>query len=174
MDNPIIICIVGQSGSGKSLMADYLAAKHGIPMIQSRTTREPRYKGEPGHLYVSNEEFDTYKKEDMLAFTVFGENRYCCLKQDVTAPMMSYVIDETGITYLYNMFACSYHIRSIRIHRSTRERIKAVGQERVDRDRGMFNLPDEWYDFVIDNNNGKDDMFRQVNMIVKLIKTKML
>lgn len=167
---PIIICIIGESGSGKSTIADHLLEKHDIPMIQSRTTRPRRTPDEDGHTFVTEEEFDAYKQENMLAFTTFGDKRYCCLKQDVISPCCNYVIDETGLEYLWTNFRSVYDIYSIKIKRAYEARVKAVGQDRVDRDHGMYYLPDGFFDFLIDNqDDNKEDVLRQVNMIIKLI-----
>ena len=146
---PIILAIVGESGSGKTTAAEYLDEKYGFKLIQSRTTRPPRYEGENGHTFVSNEEFDTYQNEDMIALTKFGDNRYCCLHRDVRKGVNVYVIDEVGMEFLKNRYSNVYDVRSIRIVRDRNERIKSVGAARVSRDKGMFNLPYSSYDYFI-------------------------
>lgn len=49
-----IICLVGPSGSGKTTIAKELE-KEGYNVIQSYTTRKPRYEGEWGHIFVEDE-----------------------------------------------------------------------------------------------------------------------
>lgn len=147
MDRPIILCIVGESGSGKSMIVDYIADMYGWQLIESRTTRPPRTPDEAGHTFVSDEEFDSYKKEDMIAFTTFGGFRYCCLRRDVP-PRALYVIDEFGLQYLKENFSDAYRIISLRLHRNKCKRIEAVGEERVARDEGKFILPDSYFDYV--------------------------
>ena len=117
MDKPIILCIVGESGSGKTLVADYIAEMYGWQLIESRTTRPPRFEGEGGHTFVSDEEFDSYKMLDMIAYTTFGTARYCCLKKDVHDRSL-YVIDEFGLYYLKTHFSDIYHIISLRLHKN--------------------------------------------------------
>lgn len=146
---PIILAIVGESGSGKTTAAEYLDEKYGFKLIQSRTTRPPRYEGENGHTFVSNEEFDTYQNEDIIAYTKFGDNRYCCLTKDIKEGVNVYVIDEFGLDYLEENYSNIYDVHSIRIVRNREDRIKSVGEERVSRDDEMFNKPYSEYDLFI-------------------------
>ena len=150
MDKPIILCIVAESGVGKSMVSDYIADIYGWQLIESRTTRPPRFDGETGHTFVTDEEFDTYKVVDMIAFTVFGESRYCCLHKDVHDRSL-YVIDEFGLQYLKENFSDTYHIISLRLHRDKQRRIEAAGEERVARDEGKFTMSDTEFDYICVN-----------------------
>jgi len=157
---PSIICVVGESGAGKTTLAEYIELNFSIPLIQSRTTRKPRYEGENGHAFVSDEEFDSYNKEDMLAFTTFGKSRYCCLVGDVK-PENTYVIDENGLEYLKANFSDKYKIRTIRVTCNRSERINRAGQERVDRDEGKFNMQLALFDFHWETDSRKDFSLRR-------------
>ena len=163
---PVIIAIVGESGSGKTTAAEYLNEKYGFKLIQSRTTRPPRYEGENGHTFVSNDEFDTYKEEDIIALTLFGNNRYCCLHSDVVDGVNTYVIDEIGLLYLKYKYADRYDIKSIRLVRELDDRIKSVGEERVSRDEGKFKLPYSYYDNVVMGGN-LDILYSQMDKFVQ-------
>jgi len=157
---PVIICIVGRSGAGKTTLADYIEVNFGVKMIQSRTTRAPRYEGEDGHTFVSSEEFDSYSKSDMLAFTTFGDNRYCCLTEDVREES-TYVIDEKGLIYLKETFGDVYDIHSILVTCNKAERIARAGEERVARDEGMFNLQEPLFDFVWRTDSWREESMRR-------------
>lgn len=148
--NPIILCIVGQSGSGKSTVSDYISDMYGWRLIESRTTRPPRTPDETGHTFVSEEEFDSYDKDEMIAYTTFGIAKYCCLKQDVHLRSL-YVIDEFGLCYLKYHFSDIYDIISLRLHRDELKRIASVGGERVARDKGKFTMKDNEFDYVCVN-----------------------
>ena len=98
-----LYCIVGPSGSGKSTVTwaiqkglEEINATRVLKPVESMTTRPPRYPGEPGHVYVSKEEFDTY---EMVAYTMFDGNEY-----GVPAEMLDecdfYVIDIDGVKTL--------------------------------------------------------------------------
>lgn len=162
---PTVICIIGESGTGKTTVADFIRDNYTIPSIESRTTRAKRSEDESGHTFVSDEEFDSYKQEDMIAFTEFGGKRYCCLKKDVSI-RNTYVIDEAGYLYLCEHFGGEFNIFSIRIRRYIEERIKMVGQERVARDENKFNLGDYAFDEVIINNFGKQQLYDKIDKIM--------
>lgn len=162
---PNIICIIGESGCGKTHWAEYVESEYGIKMIQSYTDRVQRYENENGHTYVTAEEFDAFKKEDMIAFTEFGNKRYCCLKKDVRE-MNTYVIDENGFIYLSDTFIDSYNIVSIRLVCDYKERLLRAGKERVDRDKDMFNLPMEFFDVCIDTSYPKEEVKAFIDLTI--------
>lgn len=140
---PLVIAIVGESGSGKSTLAEYIRNTFGIHLIQSYTTRPRRTPDEDGHTFISDEEFDTF--DDMIAFTEFGKHRYCCRESDVKEEN-TYVIDEHGLQMLKANYGEVYDIKTIRVRCGTSERIDRVGEERVARDKGRFNLPAMLFD----------------------------
>jgi guanylate kinase len=150
---PIIICIVGQSGTGKTYIADMLQEYYDIPMIESRTTRPRRHPDEGGHLFVSETEYDTYKKEDVIAHTVFGAYRYCCLIEDVQPGLNTYVIDEDGLHYLKENFSDEFDIYSVRVYTPIKIREKKVDPERLERDKGRFLMAPDEFDHIILNNH---------------------
>lgn len=151
---PIIFCIVGESGSGKTMVAEALEKYADIPLIQSYTDRPKRTPTENGHTFLSKEEFDLLKEEDMIARTEWSGYRYCCLTSDVK-PVNAYIIDCRGLEMLKEKYSEKYCIVSILIKRNKNQRIKSVGRDRVDRDEGKFYLPDEYYDKVIYNDTEK-------------------
>lgn len=164
-----IICIVGPSGSGKTFIADYLESEYDIPIIQSRTTRPRRTPTENGHTFISEQMFDTYDYDDMLAFTEWSGYRYCCLKDDVVADMSSYVIDEKGLLYLKENFSHIYEIYTIRIDADKNLREEKVGEERVARDEGKFNLPIDFFDYSLYNDYQTANTHRKADRIISRI-----
>lgn len=96
MKNKFIILLMGKSGSGKTTIAETLNKKYGWTAIQSYTTRSPRYPGETGHVFVTDEKFD--QLTDMVAYTEFAGNRYCATAQQVEENQI-YVIDPDGCEY---------------------------------------------------------------------------
>lgn len=169
MDKPKIICIIGESGSGKSLIAGYIEQVYGYKPIESRTTRPPRTPDEDGHTFVTDAEFDMYKVADMIAFTEFGGYRYCCLKKDVN-PKSIYVIDEHGYNYLKALFTDIYLIYSLRVHRDYKDRLMTAGRKRVVRDRGKFNMQDTEFDWNVYNEGG--DIGVRLNSVDMFIQEK--
>ncbi|MDV7402737.1 hypothetical protein RZS08_65550, partial [Arthrospira platensis SPKY1] len=74
-----IICLCGESGSGKTTIAELLE-KEGYNYIQSYTTRKARFEGEKGHIFVDEppmdstgipEEENFVDTDDMIAYTYF-------------------------------------------------------------------------------------------------------
>lgn len=155
----IIMCIVGGSGSGKTLASLHLRYKLGANVICSYTTRPPRDDEEEGrdHHFV-----DIVPPSDfLLAFTVFGNYKYYALKSQVIGPVTVYVIDEKGLIDLREKFSNEYDIRAVYIKRSSvLKRIAGVTQNRIDRDGKRKELiPEDSYDLVVENNETKAKFF---------------
>lgn len=99
-----IYLIVGPSGSGKSSVARELEKRYGFGEIQSYTERPRRYPDEPGHTFVTPEEFDAAGK--MCAFTCYNGYRYGVPQSVVDADeSVTYVIDPTGVKYMQEHYS---------------------------------------------------------------------
>lgn len=159
---PKILAIVGKSGSGKSLSATYIQEHYDIPLLESYTDRPKRHPDERGHTFIPSHMFDYIPKKDMIAYTEFGGKRYCCLHADVKAEN-TYVIDPRGLEYLKNNFSDMYDIKSVYIHRRNRN----IDKERYERDKGMFYLDEDYYDYHIDNSYKKKDLYSDLDEIVQ-------
>lgn len=144
---PIIVCIVGESGSGKSTLGRKIEEVFGHTLIRSYTDRARRDENDD-HTFLSPQEFDLLDPKEMIAYTKFGNHRYCCLTSDVRE-FNTYIIDEVGLNMLTKNWGEVYDIRSIRLLCSERERISRVGTERVSRDIGKFNMPMQAFDDVL-------------------------
>lgn len=163
-NRPKILAIVGESGTGKTTVAEYIENVFDIPMIRSHTDRPKRYPEEDSHTFHQPEEFDCFKREDMIAWTNFGNNRYCCLKEDVVEDN-TYVIDERGLMMMTNLYKAEYKVFKLRIKRDIISRIKDVGTIRVERDEGNFYLPDWSYDAIIENNGTIEDLQEDIDRV---------
>jgi len=168
INRPIILCIIGESGSGKTYMAQYIQDKYKIPMIESYTTRAPRFEGEKGHTFISEEEFDKIPRDDMIAFTFFGGNYYCCKHSDVRKNN-TYILDERGMSMLRHNHKDKYKIYTIRVHSEREDRLaRDVPIERIERDEGMFLFDYGEFDYLITNYaNHFKDFESDIDMIVK-------
>lgn len=96
LDNRIIL-LVGESGAGKSTVADELCKRFGSRQVYSYTTRPRRTPDEKGHTFVSEKYFDTIV-DQLVAYTEFDGYRYGVTKEQIDKNDI-YVIDPAGIEY---------------------------------------------------------------------------
>lgn len=100
MNKPLFL-FVGCSASGKTTIANMLAEKHDYKQIWSYTTRKPRYENEPGHIFVSEEEFNNLGK--LAAYTFYNNYHYGTTFEQL-AECDIYVVDIPGVeTLLQNL-----------------------------------------------------------------------
>lgn len=96
MNNPLLL-FVGPSGCGKTTVAEVLECNNNYKTIQSYTTRNQRYDGETGHVFISEDEFDAL--ENIVAYTQYNGHRYCTTKEQLDEAT-SYVVDIPGVETL--------------------------------------------------------------------------
>lgn len=169
-----ILLIVGASASGKTTLAEDLEKKCGIKAIPSYTTRPPRYSGEKGHIFVTENEFD--ELTDILAYAETGGYRYAVTKQMFEDEQYSvYVIDNTGIKYLKEHYKGDreWYVAYItaplmqRFNRMiARQNDIEFAVSRIDHDAVEFRDVD--YDILIENADGKySEAFASLYMFCK-------
>ena len=100
-DKERIYLLVGRSGSGKSSVADYMEDTYGWNVLQSYTTRPPRYKNERGHRFISLQEFNKLKNK--CAYTFFAGYEYCATSDQVDKSDI-YIIDPAGVEYFIKQY----------------------------------------------------------------------
>lgn len=108
-----IYLIIGPSGSGKTTIANELEKRYGLKQVQSYTTRPPRYDGERGHIFVSDEEFDAVCNPP-TAYTKFNGYRYGVTDKEIDESDI-YVIDPAGAVYMAEQYAGDKTIYAIRL-----------------------------------------------------------
>lgn len=166
-EKPLVICVIGESGSGKSMVAEYFEYQYGVNLIQSYTDRPRRFSGEKGHTFLSPRQMEKVCEGDMLAYTEFGGYKYCCLYDDIKHANC-YVIDEDGFEMLKKNWNEVLDIYSIRIHRDYDKRVESAGKERVERDKGRFKLPNKTFDLTIQNlTDDKNIVYAEIDNFVK-------
>ena len=96
MNKPLFL-FIGRSASGKTTIANILSEKYGYKQVDSYTTRQPRFDGETGHIFVSEEEFNNLG--ELAAYTYYNGNHYgTTFKQLKECDI--YVIDVPGVESL--------------------------------------------------------------------------
>lgn len=168
---PLIICIVGASGSGKTTASMILQKQFGWIAIVSYTTR-PMRKGEingKDHWFVKKNQVPP--KSRMCAYTQFGGYEYWTeWNQFQTLFPSIYVIDEKGLVDLQSKQSSSFHFRLITI-KIKRDNLQGIDEKRKARDNERIHIPDKVYDYVIDNNGSmeefRDTLYLTAQCIIK-------
>ncbi len=155
---PIILAIVGASGSGKTSLSLFLQNKFNIPAIVSYTTR-PMREGETDgvdHIFVGTKDCPDFRKT--FASTTFGGHHYWTIPAQFEGKsIMSYVVDEKGLQDLQDGWADKYAIISILVKRS--ENPTEAARQKRDLDRNLN--PEESYDVILNNNTTIQNFYRQ-------------
>lgn len=96
MNKPLFL-FVGRSASGKTTIANLLAKKYGYKQVESYTTRAPRFDGEIGHIFVSEEEFKNLG--ELAAYTFYNGKHYGTTFEQLNECNI-YVVDIPGVEFL--------------------------------------------------------------------------
>lgn len=169
--NNKILCIVGDSGAGKTLASLHLQNKLGANVICSFTTRPPR----PTEIEGREHHFINVVPDpnELLAYTIFGGYEYYALKTQVFGECTVYVVDEEGLRNLREEHGDEYRIFSVYITRSwSNKKRTGISKRRIERDSKRNKLPMEEYDWVIENNSTKKNLFINIEAIYNEIKNK--
>ncbi len=154
---PLIICIVGASGSGKTTASMFLQQQFGWNAIVSYTTR-PMRKGEKNgrdHWFVKKDQVPP--QNQMCAYTQFGGYEYWTeWNQFMTLFPSVYVIDEKGLVNLQSKESTPFPFTLATI-KIKRDNLEGIDEKRKQRDNERINIPDELYDYVIDNNGSMEE-----------------
>lgn len=154
-----LFCLVGPSGCGKTSIANCLEMK-GLKSVASYTTRKPRFKGEQGHTFISEEEFETLRN-DMISTTHFSGYNYGITPQLLNQSDI-FVVDPAGVKELKE----KYHSRPIVVmlcscsEDTCKKRMLERGDEpesanvRIEHDRKVFAGFEKYADIIIPAENG--------------------
>lgn len=126
----VIMLFVGPSGSGKTTIAKWMSNCFGMKVLDSYTTRAPRYEGEKGHIFVTDEEFD--KLTDLVAYTEFDGHRYCATAEQVEENDI-YVIDPAGVEYFKEKYHGSKDVKIVYFDAGSKRELKKRMLERGDK-----------------------------------------
>lgn len=186
-----LICIVGETASGKDTIARIFKEKYGLKAVCSYTTREPRPGETYGeeHYFVSKEEFDKIRDtRRIVAYTKIESPKsgvegyeYCttydeCLQSDI------YVIDPKGIEYLQSNFPeiqlsiiyiyADKDVRKMRALRRDPRGEKAFDDRYANEHEDFQRFMDEGdWNFLIENNSLSNfELELRVDNIMEMIR----
>ena len=115
--------IVGESGSGKTSLCNILSEEKGMKQLWSYTTRNRRYDGEPGHVFVPS--MGVWQAlnptEIVVGYTHFAGHDYWATAKQVDESDL-YVIDVDGVDFFKKNYAGHKNIKVVYIRSSVLER----------------------------------------------------
>jgi len=167
-----IYCIAGPSGSGKTTIAEELKKRYGMKVLESYTTRAPRYEGETGHIFVTSEKFH---EMEMCAYTVFDGNEYG-VTPDLIEKNDIYIIDIAGVDYLREHYTGSKGLKVIGLITSRtilQERMEQRGdkpeniQRRLEHDEIAFSKLLDIPDIVVKSDHNIDAIVETIYNWIK-------
>jgi len=130
-----IFCILGESGSGKSTICDELRKRYNYKVIESYTTRPMRYENEKGHIFISDDEFNSLMPE-ICAYTVYNSYKYGATVKQIESSDL-YIVDYAGVVYFKKHYKgkkkmISIYLSSSKEMRATHMRRRGDSQKQID------------------------------------------
>ncbi len=119
------ILLIGESGCGKTTVANYLQDNYGYKILESYTTRKPRYPGEKGHIFITEEEY--WDLPNKVAVTLFDNAYYCATKEQVEDADV-YIIDPIGVEMLNQLYDGDNYFSKIHLYASPNVRLERMKQ----------------------------------------------
>ena len=94
MSKPLLLCLLGKSGCGKSTIAERLHRKYGYLQAMSYTTRPIRTECEGDeltHTFITREQIANYE-DDIVAYNEYNGNAYFVTRKMLEGCQI-YVVD---------------------------------------------------------------------------------
>lgn len=183
--NKPLFCILGASASGKSTLVQKLEIELNMKQIASYTTRPPRYDGEAGHTFVTDEEFQNLN--DIVAYNYYLNNHYGVTSQQIDDEAHDlYVVDQTGLNELKEKYKGDRKIYSVyidclpinrydrlfdRYFKMYQNSLVATNRamERIKQDKIEFENCNLVVDYVITNNDNIETAYDELKNYIQAI-----
>lgn len=120
-----LILLLGASGAGKTTVATELSKQYGWSQVSSYTTRNPRYEGEGGHVFIPRDVFS--QLENLVAWTVIDKEFYGATSEQVDHADI-YVIDARGAVELKKSYKSNRPVAFVFLEVSEKDRAVRMGQ----------------------------------------------
>ena len=107
---PLLLCLIGKSGSGKSTIAERLNRRFGYVQAKSYTTRPVRVDDGNDintHTFITREQIADCQ-DDIVAYNEYNNNAYFVTRKMLEGCNL-YVVDKDGLIQLYK----NYHDKDI-------------------------------------------------------------
>ena len=107
---PLLLCLIGKSGSGKSTIAERLNRRFGYVQAKSYTTRPVRVDDGNDiktHTFITREQIADFQ-DDIVAYNEYNNNAYFVTRKMLEGCNL-YVVDKEGLIQLYK----NYHDKDI-------------------------------------------------------------
>lgn len=105
-----IYCLIGNSGSGKTTIADALQREYNLSVLKSYTTRPKRTETDNDHIYIDEEEY--FALQHKVATRKAKDGYYCATKEQIDNHDI-YVIDFGGFFELKQKYDGHKSVKSI-------------------------------------------------------------
>lgn len=183
-----LFCILGASASGKSTLVQKLEIELNMKQIASYTTRPPRYEGEAGHTFVTEEEFQSLS--DIVAYNYYLDNHYGVTSQQIDDETHDlYVVDQTGLNELKEKYKGDRKIYSVyidclplnrydrlfdRYFKMYQNSLVATNRamERIKQDEIEFENCNLVVDYVITNNDNIETAYEELKNYIQAINKR--
>lgn len=152
----VLILIIGESGTGKTSLANYLHEHYGLRVLPSYTTRPKRTNSDTDHTYVTDAEYK--RLQNIVAENSCNGYMYCATKDQCDNSDV-YVVDITGMKKLKQLYKAkqvvSVYLKSSENTRIQRMKFRGDTDEmimkRLKHDRIEFEDAENLCDIVVDN-----------------------
>lgn len=164
MNTNILLCLVGETGTGKDTVAKYL----GMNQVVSYTTRLKRDNETEGveHYFISEDEYDkVIKNEHIIAPANIGSTKYFAIYERLEGDNI-YIIEPSGVDWIRDNPIEGLNVITVGLYVPLNERMRRCSwrsdfnssfKKRVDDETKLFEQfrINGNFDYIINNKDSK-------------------